>query len=1037
MRVPFFAVEHIKPKNIMWRLLLALVAAGTSSLGDEELDMCAEMGVGNEAGSLHRILSSALLHWGRAAAIGSQEGQTWLHIAKLLRACRTGDMLGVIASPSTKTRAFSSDIEGALRAAVDYLEGDTLNAAHGWEAAADKAARSSRVPLMRYLQARAEFDAGHWEASAAAFTNASLTRENLVAAAQRDAAASWRAWLGFGQSSANEKMRAGPELPRVHKWRADAYARMGDAEQYMFALHRHVVASGECAHWPEFCLTLPPSAREGGTVLASLPPVPREVCADGHEPPLELLDEEARELHVTARLAARAAADTPPPDGAEAASVLARSRRDLVAASRQLECSLAFIRERLLDNVVVASSETPSASIHSTGDGSAGASQPSAVPALVSEIQLSYGQVYYPSVRRLLERRPVAATMQRAAAADGTFIHLGSNIGTESFYVALTHGPSVRVVGYDLLCSLVKRADELRDRFGMDAARVAFHCADALTASLKDVTLAWLDNQAWDPPFMRIMYSKLVDELPSGAMLVDFAAMDAQYDYPRNWSAVGQGDTAVFFGEGDQRLDVYGCATLDASWDRGAGTHVALLKRADGVTGKREILKQYWEAASHVVDKVGAADLTLTFGGGQAAPAGGMALAWEALLAKKPLPHALTVPNARGLYLRAVLAWHMKSFDAFNVLLQSMSNAERAYVEHTLLEGGVSDDLGVHPTLGGTPRLCVTHATITTADASVAMPQSLLMGIPSSSEQVARRAISPRRLGIHSTLLALHSHKDVYGDRRTVAVDATGATRPDQMAHAAPPEPGYVPLAEDTMFADGIAISALEWTAATSGDSAHDGFQLHLSLRDCSVLSENLRGIAAMALTRMALPELAAMARSDSGTTTPAGWATQAILVLSYPDHRGDDSSDQGLLRPAAVTLRLFASTSGVATLHSRGFWVPDYAASATLAVPLHSQASSGPDWPGATVHFTVDRGGMMADKKGEGNGGGAVHPWWCVMRQDFSQLDSAGATVPLLDAYSDMGFLDHMTTTVKRENAGNSIAREGDQSWRIAFTWP
>ena len=98
-------------------------------------------------------------------------------------------MLGVIASPSTKTRAFSSDIEGALRAAVDYLEGDTLNAAHGWEAAADKAARSSRVPLMRYLQARAEFDAGHWEVSAAAFTNASLTRENLVAAAQRDAAA--------------------------------------------------------------------------------------------------------------------------------------------------------------------------------------------------------------------------------------------------------------------------------------------------------------------------------------------------------------------------------------------------------------------------------------------------------------------------------------------------------------------------------------------------------------------------------------------------------------------------------------------------------------------------------------------------------------------------------------------------------------------------------------------------------------------------------------------------------------------------------
>ena len=126
----------------------------------------------------------------------------------------------------------------------------------------------------------------------------------------------------------------------------------------------------------------------------------------------------------------------------------------------------------------------------------------------------------------------------------------------------------------------------------MNSSHVAFHCADALTAPLGAAAMVWLDNQAFEPEFMRAVYTKLIAELPEGAIVVDFAALDAQFDYPRAWNAVeanGEADE-VPFGAADERtvsatsapgsggtLQLIGCATLDTSWDRGAGTHVALL----------------------------------------------------------------------------------------------------------------------------------------------------------------------------------------------------------------------------------------------------------------------------------------------------------------------------------------------------------------------------------------------------------------------------------------------------------------------------
>ena len=167
---------------------------------------------------------------------------------------------------------------------------------------------------------------------------------------------------------------------------------------------------------------------------------------------------------------------------AEAEAALAAARRDLVAESRALECSLSFIEERMADDVVEAATAAEASGAATNLADSRSEISEMSKSSEVSEIQLSYGQVYYPSVRRLLERPLVRGALNGTHAR---FLHLGSNIGTESFYVSLTLGPEqVRVEGYDLLCSLVRRAEALRERFAMmTPARVRFHCADALTTS--------------------------------------------------------------------------------------------------------------------------------------------------------------------------------------------------------------------------------------------------------------------------------------------------------------------------------------------------------------------------------------------------------------------------------------------------------------------------------------------------------------------------------------------------------------------------
>ena len=316
----------------------------------------------NTSTSPHRLLSSALVVWGKSAGVRGAEGRSWLKVAKLLQKCRGGELVGIL-DDSRAPSHLPTDLEAAVRAATHMFRGDVRAAVGDFGRAADLAAdgtdeaTAARVPLLRYLHGRGAFAAQQWAVAASAFT------------------------------SAASEMRADakPKLPRVHKWRADSYARLGDGAGYITSLRSHVASSGECSHWPEFCLTLP---NLPAGALGEAERVPLTACKQGEEPPVELLDEEARELDLMVQRAeeavANAAAEQTGDDirkAAEAALALATTRRHLVRESRLLECSLPFIEERLVDDVVVAaavkgSKEEGTASVVPTsdGDGDGGAS---------------------------------------------------------------------------------------------------------------------------------------------------------------------------------------------------------------------------------------------------------------------------------------------------------------------------------------------------------------------------------------------------------------------------------------------------------------------------------------------------------------------------------------------------------------------------------------------------------------------------------------------------------------------------------------
>jgi len=494
-----------------------------------------------------------------------------------------------------------------------------------------------------------------------------------------------------------------------------------------------------------------------------------------------------------------------------------------------------------------------------------------------------------------------------------------------------------------------------------------------------------------------------------GALLVDFAAMDAQFDYPRNWSEArlrAEGVPSPYLRHGEDRLEVVGCATLDASWDRGAGTHVALLRRV----GEEDSRHECWAAARRLANATGDFDPDPWLGEQQ--PEDEMHSWYNTLRASNRPPRELSASVCNAVYLWAVYVWHLQEFEGFRSFIASFPRTERGYIARLLSSSGAS--------------FHVTHETRVSGDEVISTPRSLVVTTPAGAPSDARRQVDTSRLAIFRELLA---SDEASGEIRGIAIDATGGTvslnKPnhpqDGSAH------DFVALKEDAPLADGVAVAALEWASGSGPSGASIG--LHLHVNDIAVLPLNARSAAASVLTELGLSELAATLRSGSTMATPAGWLQHATLVFGYATQ---SLTDGDVTLPVSATLQLYPSSP--ATLHAKRLWVPDYAQDAVLVIRLQAPPKSAE--PKASLRFGVERGGMArarADVRSAGDA--AIHPWWCVMRQDLSQTDSAEAAVPLLDAYADAGLVGEMATVVERRGSILGAQTTGDETWRITFS--
>ena len=980
-------------------LIAALLATAATVAAFEDC------GGRNTSTSPHRLLSGALLVWGRAQGLRGAEGRAWFHLAKALNLCDADRISSAMEAPGALGDMLGEDLDAALRATTHAFRGDARRAALGFAQAAELAASLTddaarmRAPLLLYLHGRSAFATQEWAIAATAFADAAEARHLLHSDGGND------------DTSQPSRTSAGPDLPHVFKWQADAFARLGDGKAYLSSLRGHVLATGQCSHWPEFCLTLPlPAGALGGVSRVD----PR-MCAEGEEPPIELVEEERRELVATVRAEAKRAmtADKPAAAEAKAAMDRATARRDLVLASRELECSVEFITERLQDDMVAA--------VAAAGNEAAAPMDGNLMS--LPEVQLAYGQVYYPSVRRLLARPLVARTMRRAGTEAQKLLHLGSNIGTETFYLSMAAGANVAVEGFELVCSLVQRADELRERFLPHVGNVTFRCADALTANLRDTALLWLDNQAWDPAFMRVLYAKIVDEMPDGALLIDFAALDAQFDYPRNWN-----DTSASIGSvgGSGTLDVVGCATLDASWDRGTGTHVAILRRSSP------------EIAAERADASALMEASL--------PAAG----------NGPLPEWQGGDDVAARWLRLLWNWNGHAHLAFGAVYAALAADEAAYVLAALRGHAASFAAAVEQPADGSesrlPRLSFTHVLTGGPDGGETSSESqLFVGLPRGATTPATEAAlavaSRRRLAVDSALIASIDAEAAAGS--AVRMDAYGRVVGESARPLAALMTAAGAAAGDLSFVAALRLHGIGW--------GEDG-AIRLSLRcdNLQLLPSWLSTPAQAELVRSGLmseEEARALLGGDASTT--GGWLAFGVLTYTYDTRTrpcdGTGTSDQ-LCAPVGADLQLFAATP--ATLHHGGHWVPDFASSASVSLPLVTPATASTQRPGAQAprsEFGVERGGLQSmpprdDEQPDGGSasdGGAtpstglgVHPWWCVCRQFFSRLDVGDVAIPLLDQHADVGLLGLVHTTVSPQDAEDGAAggEGGSPAWRVSF---
>ena len=127
----------------------------------------------------------------------------------------------------------------------------------------------------------------------------------------------------------------------------------------------------------------------------------------------------------------------------------------------------------------------------------------------------AWGGVWYQTLATAFTHPECRMSIQ----SGGTAVVLGSSIGFEAYFVALTYG--VPTVGIELLCSLTSLSEDVREVHRISPATTRFECADALDYPLPRTTsLVYVDDTAWDEATIYKVAQKLGRALRKGAIVV-------------------------------------------------------------------------------------------------------------------------------------------------------------------------------------------------------------------------------------------------------------------------------------------------------------------------------------------------------------------------------------------------------------------------------------------------------------------------------------------------------------------------------------
>jgi len=143
--------------------------------------------------------------------------------------------------------------------------------------------------------------------------------------------------------------------------------------------------------------------------------------------------------------------------------------------------------------------------------------------------QLTYGTTTFAMWHRLMMGSSSIRNRMRSKEHDADdedvtsqpkVIIFGSSVGLLGFYTS-TLFPHSRIVGYEVMTSLVKVAQQLKNSY-FPEEDITFHHKDMMSADVHDADVVILTSMCWDSECRRRVATKLSLELPANALVVDY-----------------------------------------------------------------------------------------------------------------------------------------------------------------------------------------------------------------------------------------------------------------------------------------------------------------------------------------------------------------------------------------------------------------------------------------------------------------------------------------------------------------------------------